>query len=76
MLVEHIDLVEVWRPYLIARGLEEWIDKETIAEHFEAEANGAKVELVEVLERGREAKIFFYNPQGKIKSILSPICCN
>lgn len=63
--MERFDLMEVWRPYLIARGLEEWIDKDMIAEHFEAEANGAKVELVEVLERGREAKISFRTPQGK-----------
>lgn len=64
LLMERIDLVEVWRPYLIARGLEEWIEKDMIAQHFQAEAGGAKVELVEVLERGREAKISFNNPQG------------
>ena len=56
--------MEVWRPYLVARGLEEWIDDSMIAEHFEAEANGAKVECVEVVERGTEAKISFCNPQG------------
>ena len=65
LLVERFDLMEVWRPYLIARGLEEWITKDVIEEHFAAEAGGAKVESVEVRERGREAKVVFLNPQGQ-----------
>lgn len=60
--MERFDLMEVWRPYLIARGLEEWITSDIIKDHFKAEANGATVEFVEV--QGTEAKITFANPQG------------
>lgn len=60
--MERFDLTEVWRPYLIVRGLEEWIDKDLVADHFKESANGAAIEFVEVHDN--EAKIMFLNPQG------------
>lgn len=64
LIMERFDLIEVWRPYLFVRGLEYWIDKDSIAEHFEAEANGAKIEYVELDKKGTEARIMFTDPQG------------
>lgn len=64
LIIERFDLMEVWCPYLFVRGLEDWINKDSIAEHFEAEANGAKVEYVELDKEGTEARVMFIDPQG------------
>ena len=60
--MERIDLTEVWRPYLVVRGLEDWIEKEFIEEHFRELARGAAIEYVAV--ESTEAKIMFVDPQG------------
>ena len=62
LAVERCDLVDVWRPYLVVRGLEDWISKEIIEEHFEETANGAKIESIEIHDC--EAKIVFINSQS------------
>ena len=54
--------MEVWRPYLIVRGLEDWIAKEIVEEHFEDTASGAKIESIEI--ENDEAKIMFMNSQS------------
>lgn len=60
--MKRFDLMEVCHPYLIARGVEEWITSDVIKDHFEAEANGATVEFIEM--HGTNARITFINPQG------------
>ena len=57
-------IVECFEVWLLVRGLEDWIDKASIAEHFEAEANGAKIEYIELDKEGTEARIMFIDPQG------------
>lgn len=61
--MERFDLTEVWRPYLVVRGLEEWIEKDFIEEHFREISKGAAIEYVEI--EGTEAKIMFLNSQGR-----------
>jgi hypothetical protein len=62
--MKHIDLTEVWRPYLVARGLEDWIEKSVIEDHFKDLAKGAAIEYVVIEAEGTEAKIMFQDPQG------------
>lgn len=60
--MEHFDLTEVWQPYLVVSGLEDWIEKHVIEEHFRDISKGAVIEFVEI--EGTKAKIFFLNSQG------------
>lgn len=63
---ERIELMEVYRPYLTARGqdpIDESITPDVLKQHFESEVNGAKVEYVEI-KKGNVAEITFINPQG------------
>ena len=59
--------MEVWRPFLIVRGIEfeeeeeDMIDEEMVKDHFEA-ISGAKIEVIEL--KGTEAKISFIHPEG------------
>ncbi len=71
LIVERFDLMQVWCPYLIVKGLEfedmfEDTDdvEEMIKDHFEDIANGAKIESIEL--KGTEAQISFLQPQGMI----------
>ncbi len=69
LAMERFDLSEAFPPYLLVRGLEDWFTEEMLEEHFEAEAQGAKIESVDVT--GSEAKIVFSNPQGIISMVAS-----
>ena len=64
LVMERFDLLEVWRPYLIVKGLEEWMieDVDMIKDHFQAEANGAQIQSIDV--HGSETIIMFASPQG------------
>lgn len=62
--MEYFDLTEVWRPYLVVSGLEDWIREDMVEDHFEELVNGAAIESVEIHEN--EAKIMFRNPQGEL----------
>ena len=71
LVVEQFDLKKVWHPYLIVKGLEEWMieDIDMIKNHFQAEANGAQIQSIEV--HGSETIIImFASPQGtKIRAL-------
>ena len=62
LFIERCDLTEVWRPYLMVRGLEDWIEEEYVEEHFKELAKGAAIEFVKI--KDNEAEIMFINPQG------------
>lgn len=49
-------------PYLVVRGLEEWIEKDFIEEHFREISEGAAIEYIEI--EGTEAMIMFHDSQG------------
>ena len=63
LTVERLDLMEVWQPYLVVKGLEDWMDGSMIEEPFADMTEGAKIESI-IVENG-EAKITFTNPQGR-----------
>ncbi len=70
LAMERFDLsdLEAFPPYLLVRGLEDWFTEEMLEEHFEAEAQGAKIKSVDVT--GSEAKIVFADPQGSMVATL------
>lgn len=63
LITECIDLMDVRKSYLIVKGLEDWITADLIEEHFAAEANGERVESVEMVEAGI-AVVKFARPKG------------
>ena len=71
LVVEHFDLMQVWRPFLIVKGLEfeeeDEISDELIKDEFESLAGGAKIESIKL--NGTEAKISFLHPPGIVMKI-------
>ena len=66
LIVEHFDLMQVWCPFLIVRGLEfeeDMVNEEMVRDHFEA-ISGTKIESIEL--KGTEAKISFIQLEGMI----------
>ena len=61
LFIERCDLAKVLRPYLVVRGLEDWIE-EYVEEHFKEIAKGAAIEFVKIKDNA--AEIMFVNPQG------------
>ena len=76
--IEEIDLNQIYRPYLIVRGIPSFMSQqiEFLKSHFETKSS-AQVQSIEF--KGAEALIHFADPRGMLysayittKSILKP----
>ena len=67
LVTERFDLMKVQNPCLMVGGLEHWMDKDILQQHFE-EMTQAKIEFIEIQDGGR-AKIMFINPQGNLQKL-------